>query len=338
MLLLFSSDNRSSARVVLGPESRVLFVRLNRIGDALVATPLITSIKNSIGCTVDVLSATSNSFVFQHVPAVDHIFIYDKRKGYRNILSQLNNIKYDAVFDLHDDVSFTGSYLISKIKSPVKIGLYKKTHKLYTHSVTKPDPTKHHVVERMMALCGPLEIINDTSKINVVYSPKEQSLMNAKYFIEQHFPVKSFLIGVNISAGSAARFWGVLNFKKLLALLKNDYSQIVILADKKDRTHAQQIAESNYPVFIRDSFDDFCGIIPHLNMLITPDTSIVHVASAYLIPVFGLYVRYNTSEVIWYPYRSLFDYVETTDSALNSISYDDVKKKIIPFIKRVQNG
>jgi len=81
-------------------------------------------------------------------------------------------------------------------------------------------------------------------------------------------------------------------------------------------------------------FDTFAAGISKLNFLFTPDTSVVHIASIYKIPVFGLYVKYNTQDMIWSPYNTEFDCIVTEEPTLKNISFEEVINKFIPFLER----
>jgi ADP-heptose:LPS heptosyltransferase len=82
-------------------------------------------------------------------------------------------------------------------------------------------------------------------------------------------------------------------------------------------------------------FDEFCAAISKLDFLFTPDTSAVHIASAFNIPVFGLYVKYNTNDMIWSPYKSKFECIITTEPNLNTVSFEDTIAKFKPFFESV---
>jgi ADP-heptose:LPS heptosyltransferase len=69
-------------------------------------------------------------------------------------------------------------------------------------------------------------------------------------------------------------------------------------------------------------------------LLITPDTSVIHLASAYSVPVFGLYVHFNTDEMIWKPYNSDFECVITKERTLDSIYYEEVERKLKIFLEK----
>ncbi len=71
-----------------------------------------------------------------------------------------------------------------------------------------------------------------------------------------------------------------------------------------------------------------------LNLLVTPDTAAVHLASAFYIPVFGIYVQYATEEMIWSPYRSDFEYVLTREPNLKNVTFEEVASELGSFLKK----
>lgn len=339
MLTLLLMTRRSASNCeppVITKDSKILFIRLNRIGDALVTTPLLKEIKEQTGCKVYILASSDNYFVFENQNLADEIIVYRKNiHGIRSLIKMINNLECDIVVDLHDDVSSTVSYLIAFSKSRYKFGLNKKNAKLFTHTVNKLDPFSHHVVERVMEFGKLFNLNLNNGTVNIIFEPKHASISGADNYIVTHFAGKKFLLGINISAGSQARFWGIKNYKQLISDLSNYKLNILLLCSEKDRNSAEIISENKIPIYYRTTFDEFCAMIPKLDFLFTPDTSIVHVASAFKTPVFGLYVHYNTKDVIWYPYRSEFDCVITEDSDLGNVSYDSVYQKFIPLFEKI---
>lgn len=317
-------------------ESKILFIRLNRIGDALVSTPLLKEIKTKIGCNIYVLASKSNYFIFENRQLSDEIIIYRKNlKGISALIKMINELKFDAIVDLHDDVSSTVSYIMAFSKSIYKFGLKKENSKIYTHTVDKIDSSKFHVVDRMLEFLKLFGLRTDHSKINIVYSYSKEAEGKANFFLEKHIPEKKFLIGINISAGSEARFWGIQNFKNLIADLTDYDLNILLMCAENDLTKAVEISGRKIPIFYRPIFDEFCAMIDQLDLLFTPDTSIVHIASAFDIPVFGLYVKYNTNNKIWSPYKSRFNCIITEEPTLHNVKYEEVKQKFIPFFKDI---
>ena len=69
-------------------------------------------------------------------------------------------------------------------------------------------------------------------------------------------------------------------------------------------------------------------------MLFSPDTATIHLASIHKKPVFGIYVQYNTDDMVWSPYRSDFDCVITKEPTLENVKFEDVILKFEPFLQK----
>ncbi len=339
ILLLLKQKPKRLPLPMFGKESKILFIRLNRIGDALVATPLIFEIKKQIGCKVFVLASGSNYFIFENPKLADEVIIYRKNiDGIFSLIRTINKIGFDAIVDLHDDVSSTVSYITSFAKANYKFGLNKINAKIFSHTVEKLNPATYHVVDRIMEFGKFFNLNVDRSKVNIIYDASAGASSKAEAFIKKHYVHKKFLLGINISAGSAARFWGNKNFTQLITNILDYNVNMLLMCAERDLKNAIGIAGGRVPIFYRPNFDQFCAMIQKLDFLVTPDTSIVHIASAFNKPLFGIYVKYNTRDMIWSPYRSPFECVITEKATLEDVSYESVKEKFFPFFEKYYYG
>lgn len=335
ILLLFKSPQKSNSKNPLSKNSKILFIRLNKIGDALVTTPLLKLIKEQTGCHISILADKKNHFIFNDSIIFDEVLIYKKGiGGFRETVSKINSQKFDAVVDLHDDISTTVSFLLAFIKSPIKIGLKKGNENIYTHLVEKLDASKTHIILRVMEFAKVFNLNYNVENINIHYPLSNNSLENINKFLMNNFPGK-FLVGINISAGSEARFWGVERFKNVIKVLQKYNLQIVILSTEAEKKYAEEISENKYPIFTTPDFNIFAAMISKLNFLFTPDTSIVHLASAYEIPMFGIYVKYNTTNMIWSPFKSKFDCVITEEPNFNNLEFEQAEEKFKTFFEKI---
>lgn len=337
LLLIFSKRRTNLSKPIITSDSNVLFIRLNRIGDALVTTPLLTQIKQQIGCKIFVLADTKNHFIFEHCPTVDETYIYQKGfNGLKGINSLIKEKNIDTIVDLHDDVSFSVSYILKSIKVKQVFGLNKKTEKLYTHTIKRLDSTRYHIIERTLELSKLFGFYPDHKKANISYNFDNDSLKFADEYLKD---LKGdFLLGINITAGSEARFWGKNNFISLIKLLGNFKLKCILFTTKEYYKLAQEIASVKNIFPPSEDFDIFASGISKLNMLFTPDTSIVHIASMIKIPVFGLYVKYKTKDMIWSPYNTEFESVITEEPTVRNVTFDEVKNKFIPFLEKHLNA
>ncbi|MEJ5262067.1 MAG: glycosyltransferase family 9 protein [Ignavibacterium sp.] len=335
-LLLFSKQKNTESKLPsITSDTKVLFVRLNRIGDALVSTPLIDLVKSKTGCKVFVLADKKNHFVFSNNPNIDKVIVFEKGfKGFLSVLKFIKEQQIDIIVDLHDDVSTTVSYLFALANAKYKFGLQKQNKDFYTHTVLRIDSRKEHVIDRLLKLSELFDIQYEKREIKIGYYPKKENLIEAEKIIAQKFSNKRFLLGINISAGSDARFWGIENYKSLLQLLKNYDINILLFSDLKDYHTAQSIADDNSIYPLSKDFDKFAAGILQIDLLFSPDTSAIHIASIKKIPVFGLYVKYKTQDMIWSPYNTDFDCIITEEPSLKNIKVEDVTKKFIPFLEK----
>ncbi len=333
ILLLVNPPAKKSSSSEYNSQSRVLFIRLNRIGDALVSTPLLRNIKEKLGCKIFVLADRKNKAAFYNNPDIDELFIF--KKGLRGIFEVIRLIKdrnIDTVVDLHDDVSTTVSFIVALCGARNKLALGKWNNKIYTRTIPKPNPAEVHIVDRILSLSKILGIDYAVNDANIVYRPEEVSKVKAEEFLNKKFTDKKYLLGINISAGSEARYWGNENFNRLINFLKNYKINYIVMSSPDDFEKTKNISEEN--CFSSTKYDEFAGMISRLDMLFTPDTAAVHLASAFNVPVFGIYVKYNTTDMIWSPYASEFEYVVTGEPNLNNVKFEEVINKFKPFLEK----
>jgi len=337
-LLFYQRKAPSKNNDGFGKGSSILFIRLNRIGDALVTTPLLYEVKNQLGCKVYVLADSKNYFIFENNPSIDETIIFNK--GFSGIINVRRFIKknnIDTIVDLHDDVSTTVSFItaVSGVKN--KFGLKKSNEKLFTNTVERLDSSSTHVIDRMLEFSKLFNINVNNSDPSIRYYPKENSIDRAKRWISKLNPDNKFLLGINISAGSNARFWGVANYIQLVTLMKEYNLVYIIFSTQEDYYLAKKIDDEKLIYPPSEDFGDIAAAIFELNMLFTPDTSVIHIASIKNIPVFGVYVKYNTHDMIWSPYNTKFDCVITEEPTLKNVTFEEVKKKFIPFLEQTLN-
>jgi ADP-heptose:LPS heptosyltransferase len=338
-LLFRSRDRKADKSPQFGAGSNLLFIRLNKIGDALVSTPLLKVLKQGLGCTITVVADRRNSFIFEHCPFVDRVIVFRKGLGGMLAVRELTRTEsFDAVCDLHDDVSATATFLVAMAESPFKFGLLRETENVYTHTVTRPDPVTTHIVDRIMSLASLFGVTVDPLSVNISYQPTDESMHNARRFLDEFLPDRSFLVGINISAGSAARFWGAERFRKLMAFFEAQQVSIVILSPRHDLELANRIADNRHPVYCTTDFNQFSAMISQLDFLFTPDTSVVHLGSAFEIPQFGIYVKYKTTDMIWSPYRGKFDCVVTEEGSFENLEFEQVIARLRPFWDSIKSA
>jgi len=338
-VLLRGHKKKLNSIIELSPGDKVACIRLNRIGDALVVTPFLHKLKEVTGCSITVVADRHNHFVFRNNPDIDQVLIFEKgTNGTKSIIRKLNSGNFKAFIDLHDDVSVTASFIISKLKIKEIAGLERGNRSIFTHTIARPDSKKYHVIERSLALAR-LFAGNDGTPIATTeedgvirYFPTVENDETVSKYFASKFGCDKFVVGINISAGSLARYWGTRNFRDLLKFLKERQVEYLLLCSTRDINLALEIDPHSERTYYTPDFGEFCAMIGKLNLLFSPDTATVHLASIYGVPVFGLYVKYDTEDVIWYPYKTRYEAIVTKEPSLKDVRFTKVIEKFEPFI------
>ena len=333
--LLIFSKGRKGTKPELKAGDKILLIRLNRIGDALITTPLIEVLSKFGGFEIFVLADRKNKFVFENNPYVKKIFEFPKGfAGFFRTIKMLNKFNFPLVIDTHPDVSTTVSFIIASLKNTFTLSFAKGNEKIYSETIQILNKEKFRIAEWLLQFADYLNIDYSKKEINITYKPGAESLSFAEKEIAKINPGEKFLFGINISAGSEARFWGIKNFTKLLNSVKGFNVVTIVLCTPSDVEKAEIIAQGRCPILAPDTFDKFAAMISKLDLLFTPDTSAVHLASAFKIPIFEIYVKYKITGNEWYPLNTDFDIVTTEEPNFNNLSFEKVEKKFLDFFQK----
>jgi ADP-heptose:LPS heptosyltransferase len=319
---------------------KFLFVRQDRIGDVLVSTPLLHALKERYPlATVDFLLSTNNHFVLQNEPLVR------KRWGYERtflsalrILRGLRQERYDFVIDLMDNPSATSTIFCALAGGKWNVGLAKQNAYSYDIVVPLLSRKDEHIVDRLAMLLTVFGLRAGEVPLRIRYNVAEESRAAADKYFGQSDLDKKHVIGINISPGSGTRFWGTVHYQGLIRWLKMEYADcpILILYQPSDKAVAQAIAEPFPDVHLSPetrTFDHFAAFVEKLWILITPDTSAVHLAAAFEIPAVVLFVQSDKELRVWEPYKTLSESVITAVDDLKTIPVADVTNAVRNLVK-----
>ena len=262
---------------------------------------------------IAILGSPRNYSIIKDDPRFDKIYIY-RKKPLADIkeLMAMRKGKYDCVVDMIGNDSVTALFL-SQLCAPGKprIGVGKvKYREYYDFNYDHRLGNTGHIIENTLKLLRAFDI--DTDKLSGYAEPyikPEDETKAIEYINEVTANDPEILkIGYNLSAGSPTRIWAE---EKAVELLKriienNLKAKIILFTVPSERQKAIRLKEKlNGAVSIVPdnlSLTGASAIIKHLNIMITPDTSLCHIARTFKVPVVGLYSRYMKNFLLWRPY------------------------------------
>ena len=152
---------------------------------------------------------------------------------------------------------------------------------------------------------------------------------------------KVLKIGYNMSAGSPTRMWAEDKSIELLKRLRafNPGCRIILFTVPSERKRGMRLREQvgEGVQLVPDNLDltQASAIINYLDILITPDTSLVHIARAFKVPVVGLYSKYMKNFLLWRPYgQKTGAVVSGCDGNIFDITVDQVYNTFVELFEQ----
>ncbi len=330
-LLMRVTHHRNTVRVtsptsLFEPTSKVLILRHDKIGDAIITLPLLRILRMHYPTLqIDILLSQHNASMSARLKQyTNHCWVYEKSPlKILALLRALRREDYDVILDPMDNASTTSSLIIQLLRCKA-IGIEKSNAHVYTYLVPMLERNSVHIIERIAQTLLPFGINPKQESLELEY-PLEKSLLRRA---QQNLGEKTapYRFGINISAGDRWRYWGRENFIDFIKQFKARHhdAEMILFSAPSEADEAHAIAEA---VAIKaapavPSLDEFAAMLVQCDLLLTPDTSVVHIAAAWKVPQVVLYSRAPGLPMVWLPYQSPHRALETSSDFVSAISVE----------------
>jgi len=333
------------------PYSRILFLRYGHIGDMILSLPLFRAVRDKYpDAQIDVICDFKNANPLQENPTVDDVYFYEKNflKIIR-LIFKLREKKYDYICNLVSYPSFTFGILARLIgpKSVRAGGDQEQFSYFYNRLVDLPPKIETHILKRLFLLSSDItgEKISNIQtpwiSITKVVEEKANILFN-KISSQLNSKNPRFTL-INLSAGLERREWQQEKYIEFLQTAiykyKNNIDCWAIITDPKKSWNVAQLVEklnnsSVVQIPVQDDFRVMMALMQKCYLIITPDTSFSHAASAMGTPVLDLMIGENA--ITWAPYGVKYKIVSSDDPlALNELPVEKVLKGFDELLKMI---
>jgi ADP-heptose:LPS heptosyltransferase len=311
---------------------KFLFVRQDRIGDVIVSTPLIAQLKKYYPeAIIDFLLSGRNHFVLQNDPAVRKRWVYTKAVGKTiSLMRAIRREKYDFVIDLMDNPSTTSTFICALANGTWNVGLCKENAYAYDIPIPLLSRCDTHIVDRTAQVLTAFNINPKKERLRLYYHISKESAILAERFLANKGLLGTCILAVNVSPAHGIKYWGKENFINFINTVIEVFPSLhmLVLYEPSDMEEAKAIADShgNRVTLSPEtaSFDQFAALLKHAAFLVTPDTSAVHLASAFQIPCVALHFQPNKEISIWSSYGLDSENLISAQPSLSTISSADV--------------
>ena len=315
--LLKKLTNKKPVNFDLKDTKSILFMRYDRIGDMLISTPVFREFKLAYPNTnVIVLASEVNKDILINNPYIDEVIINNKNNLLRDISSllRLRKLNIDACVEFDHSVVLHAIIRLriinpKKIISVQKMGRYGilgddlEMYNLYTEK-----KKNCHFRDIWLDTLEPFGIFTKSNKYDLFINNKHED--KALNFLNQ-FQSKC-KIGINLEGAVKGK---KINTNELVQICEgikkiNQSVHIIILTHPNNLLKVSRMVEQlniNYisTSYKTDKIQDVAALVKNLNVIITPDTSIVHIASTFDKPIVSIHENNMDSYELFSPISSL---------------------------------
>jgi lipopolysaccharide heptosyltransferase II len=293
--------------------SRILLTRMKFIGDVVLTTPIIASVRKAFpDAFIAYLAEKNAASLLEHNPALDEIIPFDFARP--TILEQsrvavlLHRRNFDLVIDLFGNPR--SALLAFLSRAPTRIGPARKGRgTLYTVQV-RDDGTPKTAIEFHNQYLTAAGIPTAENKTAIVLSPDE--LREARIFLQwfdrdnSPLDLQRPIIGIHPGATWPAKKWLPEYFGHLADRLKATLgAQIVITAGPGEEDVVRDVLShsiADVKVLRALPLRQLAAVIAICRVFVANDAGPMHIAAAVGTPTIGLFGP--GEEEIWFPYSS----------------------------------
>ncbi|MDD5673855.1 MAG: glycosyltransferase family 9 protein [Chitinivibrionales bacterium] len=321
---------------------RILIFRNDKIGDMIVTTPLFRLLKSNIpGCVIGVVAGKHNHRLIQNMPEVDRVYIFAQ-----NLLSILINVvkirrdHYDCSINLIMNKSTLNGIMANlMVARGVKFGRYDARYNFY-YNCTKN--LENINVPMTDLVCGMSAELFGFPYQSGMYHPFLRIPDGSRKRAQEKLValgINKYIL-LNVSAGEKKNLIAAALFASVCSeMRKISAVPILILYAPNDLKKARDVLSGSggNSILLYQATDDLfeiASVVENSWFVISPDTSIVHLAVVFHKPVVGLYAAPERYNYYWRPYCVPFAEVRAAqDKGINSLTAAQIAKAAEQFVK-----
>ena len=347
LLKLFT--NKKNNLFDIKKSKNVLILKYDRIGDMVVTTPIFRELKKAYPeISICVLASKLNKDVIKNNPYIDEVYTNYKNNILHDFptLLKLRKKNFDVCIELEHSVIPHAIFRL-KVINPKKIisihkdgryGVKGSELKLYDY-LTKKD-TKSHFSKIWLDTLIFFGVKDASTSYDFFLTATEKA--RAKFFVSSIGG--KLKIGINTEGSFPEKSIKNNDLKKIcIGLYKNfNNIQIILLTQPEKTTEKKKMLleldlDFVVPSYPTESINDAAALIEQLDLIITPDTSIVHIAASFDKPIVSIHENNKDSFRLWSPASTLRKTIFASSSfGLVNYSVDDVIKSSSDFLKIIE--
>ena len=299
---------------------KILFLRHDRIGDMIVTTPIFRILRhNYTELKISVLAAQTNQEIIRYNTSVDSIYVLPANPFKKILmLMKIRSEKYDVVVNFIFNRTTSIALLLRFIaKKSITVGQGDKKYRFYFDRYCTLQRSSDFMVKllaEMMNRIFSLTMREPDLDYEIVVNPqsrKDVDLFLSKKDLQPKTSVQpSNYIVFNLSAVDTERKISIDQARALVSsLLDSQIYKIVLVTAPDDEVMQKQArlfsANPRCILFLEKGYGSLLQLavlIENASAVLTPDTAVIHFASAMKTPVLGFFTPLQGMQE-WLPFH-----------------------------------
>ncbi|MCF2625502.1 glycosyltransferase family 9 protein [Fusobacterium perfoetens] len=307
----------------------ILFLRYDgKIGDMVINTIMFREIKKSYPeIKIGVVTRGGAKDIISNNKNVDKIYEYNKKTSeVKKLAREIALEKYDLLIDFSEMLRVNQMMFINMCKAKINIGINKKDWNLFEVSLKSID--YHYHISNLY-----LEILKFLGIKNIV---RKYDLFPTNYMIEKlNLKNKKYVV-FNPYAASKHRSFNLENMIKISEIiLEKNFDKLILIGTKNHLSELERIKKRFGDKIIipeTENILEVVELISKANLVVTPDTSIVHIAATFERKMLCIYRREigkeDKNSILWGPNYDQARVIYVDEKVKNGEEIDINKIKI----------
>jgi len=280
---------------------KILIVRIDEIGDVILTTPLLKTLRNGFkDAEISVLIKSSTKELLENNPDINKTYVckypWLKEKFRLNyfikLMEELKKENFDLVIELHPDPR---NILLAFLIGKYRIGYGFRGLGFLLDKEIKYDPNMH-IIDANLEVAKALGIKRLYREVSMGYSKKEDRYANNLF---RKNKIRNKFICINPGTGRISKTWIEERWAKLAEELINKYKiRVIFTGSLREETYInsilnlikeKRIKKNIINLAGRTSLRQLAAVYKKALFVIAPDSGPLHIARAVKTPLIGLY-------------------------------------------------
>lgn len=272
---------------------KLLIVRFSSIGDIVLTTPVLSSIREHLpDAEIHFLTKQSHKSVLVNNTTIDRLYTIEK--SIDEVVPELKEQAYDWIIDLHNNLRTKS--LKARLKRPYKAFPKLNIQKWLLVKFKWNRMPDLHVVDRYFEAVRHLGVKPNGNKCEF---PVEEEVNVHEMFNVEPKSYVAMVVGAKFATKQLPK-------EKVVELIDGLNFPVILLGGPEDVMFAEQVVELAGKQIINAvgklSLQGSASVASQAMVVVTNDTGMMHISSAFDVPIVSLWGN-TVPELGMYPYR-----------------------------------